>query len=330
MRREYGSDLSQITMLNVDNIQRLFGVDEYRRYDDIVMITHPGIFHADDVCACAVLSYAVKEWQAPNCKLHVIRKTPAHGETWEQMARDAVGVSGHFSAAIVFDIGKGDFDHHQGIERRENGVPYAAFGKIWRAVGSALVGKEAAQVFDEEIVQPIDNGDNGESRNPLSALISAQNPFWDSTADDDMRDAAFESTVEMILPLFIRWFARAASAERAAEAVRKEYKTRAESGKDTRILPMRQFTPVGRVLVDEFPEVVFTITPSLRGGVNLQGVAKVPGEFGNKMDLPEEWLTTPPKGCTFVHQGRFLAAFETAEAAETAAQQFLQENAERA
>ena len=33
---------------------------------------------------------------------------------------------------IVFDIGRGEFDHHQKDSRiRENGVPYAAFGLLW-------------------------------------------------------------------------------------------------------------------------------------------------------------------------------------------------------
>ena len=37
---------------------------------------------------------------------------------------------------IVYDVGGGMFDHHsEPRECRPNGVPYAAFGLLWRVVG---------------------------------------------------------------------------------------------------------------------------------------------------------------------------------------------------
>ena len=44
---------------------------------------------------------------------------------------------------VVFDIGRGQYDHHQKNSRiRENGVPYAAFGLLWEALGEEILGKE--------------------------------------------------------------------------------------------------------------------------------------------------------------------------------------------
>ena len=44
---------------------------------------------------------------------------------------------------IVFDIGRGRYDHHQKDSRvRENGVPYAAFGLLWEELGEAILGEE--------------------------------------------------------------------------------------------------------------------------------------------------------------------------------------------
>lgn len=58
---------------------------------------------------------------------------------------------------IVFDIGRGRYDHHQRDSRvRENGVPYAAFGLLWEELGSGILGETLAQRFDEEFVQPLD------------------------------------------------------------------------------------------------------------------------------------------------------------------------------
>ncbi len=46
---------------------------------------------------------------------------------------------------IVFDIGRGQYDHHQRDSRvRENGVPYAAFGLLWEKFGPENPGEELA------------------------------------------------------------------------------------------------------------------------------------------------------------------------------------------
>ena len=73
--------------------------------------THAGKFHADDVFATALL----------------------------QILRPDIKITRGFTVpddfdGIVYDIGFGMFDHHQEPrEYRANGVPYAAFGLLWRA-----------------------------------------------------------------------------------------------------------------------------------------------------------------------------------------------------
>ena len=72
--------------------------------------THAGKFHADDVFATALL----------------------------QILRPDIKITRGFTVpddfdGIVYDIGFGMFDHHQEPrEYRANGVPYAAFGLLWR------------------------------------------------------------------------------------------------------------------------------------------------------------------------------------------------------
>ena len=94
--------------------------------------------------------------------------------------REATGCRRNF-AGIVFDIGRGRYDHHQKDSRvRENGVPYAAFGLLWEELGGAILGEELAAEFDEAFVQPLDNNDNTGEKNELATLIGNFNPAWDA------------------------------------------------------------------------------------------------------------------------------------------------------
>ena len=82
---------------------------------------------------------------------------------------------------LFFDIGRGQYDHHQKDSRiRDNGVPYAAFGLLWENSGRKSLGEELAQKFDESFVQPLDINDNTGEKNELATLIGNFNPGWDS------------------------------------------------------------------------------------------------------------------------------------------------------
>ena len=72
--------------------------------------THGGVFHADDVFATALLLYIKPDLEI--CRGY-------------QVPEDFDG--------LVYDIGFGKYDHHQENRRvRKNGVPYAAFGLLWK------------------------------------------------------------------------------------------------------------------------------------------------------------------------------------------------------
>lgn len=112
--------------------------------------THNGSFHPDDVFAVATmqLKFGVDE-------VNVIR------------TRDEEKIA---EADYVLDVGgvhnpeSGRFDHHQaGAPVRENGIPYAAFGLVWKAFGADVTSEYVAENIERAIVQPIDAGDNGVS-----------------------------------------------------------------------------------------------------------------------------------------------------------------------
>ena len=131
---------------------------EQIRRKDAAAFTHGGKFHADDVFSAALLLYLNPEI--------VITRGNRVPENF---------------AGIVFDIGRGRYDHHQKDSRvRENGVPYAAFGLLWEELGGAILGEELAAEFDEAFVQPLDNNDNTGEKNELATLIGNFNPAWDA------------------------------------------------------------------------------------------------------------------------------------------------------
>ena len=129
--------------------------------------THAGKFHADDVFATALL----------------------------QIVRPDIQVTRGFVVpedfdGIVYDIGDGIFDHHrEPRQTRPNGVPYAAFGLLWRVLGPGLVGQRQARLVDENFIQPLDLNDNTGEQNSLCDAIGFFNPPWDSedTADERFR-----------------------------------------------------------------------------------------------------------------------------------------------
>ena len=83
------------------------------RTQSATAFTHSGKFHADDVFSSALLLYL-------NPEITILRGN--------RVPDDFDG--------IVFDIGRGKYDHHQKDSRiRENGVPYAAFGLLWEVLG---------------------------------------------------------------------------------------------------------------------------------------------------------------------------------------------------
>ena len=80
-------------------------LSEQIKKQDAKAFTHSGKFHADDVFSSALLLYL-------NPQITITRGNQV-----------PEGYDG-----IVFDIGRGQYDHHQRDSRvRENGVPYAAF-----------------------------------------------------------------------------------------------------------------------------------------------------------------------------------------------------------
>ena len=256
--------------------------------------THSGKFHADDVFSAALLLYL-------NPEIMITRGN--------RVPEDFDG--------IVFDIGRGQYDHHQKDSRiRENGIPYAAFGLLWEELGADILGEELAQKFDESFVQPLDNNDNTGEKNELATLIGNFNPTWDAEGSND---EAFFQAVSVAGMILENKFERFRGNERADKRVEEIYAhheqavhDREKHRDDARILIFPEFVPCQKFLSET--EIAFVIFPSNRGGYCIQPQKKE-YSMNYKCSFPVEWLgleneelavATGLKSAGFCHKGGFL------------------------
>ena len=268
---------------------------------DARAFTHGGKFHADDVFSAALLFYI-------NPEITILRGN--------RVPDDFDG--------IVFDIGRGAYDHHQRDSRvRENGVPYAAFGLLWEAVGAEILGEELAEEFDEAFVQPLDHNDNTGEKNELATLIGNFNPTWDAQGGNDEAFFQAVSVAGMILENKFERYRGNERADRRVEEILEEHRQAVTSGKrdseDAKILILPEFVPCQKRLSET--EIAFVIFPSNRGGYCIQPQKKE-YSMNYKCSFPSSWLglegeelslVTGLKSAAFCHKGGFLMTCGTLE-----------------
>lgn len=220
--------------------------------------THGGKFHADDVFSAALLR---------------ILNPAIQIERGFQVPEDYDGV--------VFDIGGGEFDHHQADARiRENGVKYAAFGLLWERYGAELIGEEEAKRFDEHFIQPLDQSDNTGSKHMLAEMISRFNPGWNEERDTD---EGFLEALDVAEKVLRRYLSSAKGMTLAKQLMENAVKTA-----ENHILILDRFIP-WKDQVCKVPDIYYVIFPSMRGGYNAQAVPISEETIELRIPFPEAW-----------------------------------------
>jgi uncharacterized UPF0160 family protein len=275
----------------------------------MLVATHPGGFHADDVFAVAVLGLV-------------------HGPVDLLRTRDREAFA---TADVRVDVGgrddpaTGDFDHHQrgGAGERANGVRYASFGLVWKAHGEALAGSaDAARAVDERLVQGVDANDTGqdlvtltiEGVRPMtvSGLVGAMNAAWDEELTPAQEDDRFREAVAWATQVLQRELTGAAAYARAQQLAVGAI----EAGTDPRVVELPRNLPWREAVVTRAPEALYVVYPKTDAW-SLQAVPRQLGAFGNRKDLPEAWAglsdsalaeVTGVEDAIFCHTGRFYAS----------------------
>lgn len=289
------------------------------------LVTHSGGFHADELLSSVILTRLFPEAK-------IVR---SRAPDWIRPGSDRI----IYDVGGAYDAEARIFDHHQrGAPLRDDDAPYSSFGLIWKHYGSdylAAMNIPQAHIeplhasFDKSFVLPIDLMDNG-ALSPsvagplagltLSSLLETLKPSFDEN-EPGADDRAFHAALTIA-----RSFVEAGIGKRAA-------KLRAE----TLVLQAIEKTGEGRIL--ELPmgmpfrpaiikagadQLLFVVHPRDGKDWCVTGIRRADDGFELRADLPKSWagLTNGDleaasgiKGATFCHNGRFIAAATSREAA---------------
>lgn len=274
--------------------------------------THSGKFHADEVMATAILREIFD--------LEIVR------------SRDPDVLK---DLDIIYDIGEGEFDHHQADKRyRDNGIPYAACGLIWerfgrdvvRSFNDTLSEENLEYMFhelDDMLIQGIDAADNGLRTTKMiiptlniTAIISKLNPTWDCDIDED---SSFDEAVELASKVFRNVVRQKLSVVYAEEHVREAYMKRTVP----ELLVLDKPYPWNELLshIDAERQIVYVISPD-HGQYVIQTVRRSGGGYGDVKPLPLSWAgkrddelcaVTGTDDAVFCHVDRFIAGARSLE-----------------
>jgi uncharacterized UPF0160 family protein len=284
----------------------------------MLIATHDGSFHADEVFAIAALGLLGEP-------IEVLR------------TRDrSVLASADLRVDVGFryDPGTGDFDHHQrefdGV--RENGIRYASFGLIWREFGARVCDgdEEVAAAVDASLVQGVDANDTGQQLSeslvdgvyPLTVngVVGGFNARWDETLAPEQERLRFDEAVDLARGILAREVLSAASGRRSAHIVQEAI----AAAVDPRLIEIGVNAPWKQVLVPAAPEALYIIYPK-RQGFGLEAVPRELGSFENRRDLPAAWgglegddlvAVTGVSDALFCHAKRFLVVASSHEGIE--------------
>jgi uncharacterized UPF0160 family protein len=288
------------------------------------LVTHSGGFHADELLSSVILTRLFP-------KARLIRSRSAE---WIAPADDRI----IYDVGGVHDPAVRIFDHHQrGAPLRDDGRPLSSFGLIWRHFGRdylsalqvpALHVEALHSSFDEDFVLPIDLMDNGAlspsvagalAKLTLPTLLETLKPVFDDKGSD-ADDSAFQEALS-IARAFVEGCLRQGAAKLRAESIVLE--AIAATG-DGSVLELPMGMPFRPAIVKAgAAHLLFVIHPRETDWC-VTGIRKSGDSFEQRADLPAAWAglsgedlaaVSGVADATFCHNGRFIAAAKTRDAA---------------
>lgn len=286
----------------------------------ITIVTHSGQFHTDDVFAVATLRLLLEN----DTQEVVVHRT-----------RDTQIIS---TADYVVDVGEvynpaeRRFDHHQqqGAGVREDGIPYASFGLVWKEYGDRIVGgdKDISNQIEQKLVKPIDAMDNGinfmkSDRDglfmyDLKDVTFAYKNTWKE--DDEMLSENFKYLTGFAMNLIKREISvlkdiRESDIEVNKIMAQQQYKTLLILDKPYQY----------ELSVSSKPYILLVVHPKRQDDTWAVETARDDiRSYKSRIDLPAEWAgksgaelreVTGVEDAIFCHKGRFIAVAQTREGA---------------
>ena len=281
-------------------------------------ITHNGTMHADEVFATAFLSLYFGDF-----KVARVSEVPKDIST----------------NTIIYDIGKGKFDHHQTNARiRDNGIKYSSFGLLFEEYGLSYLKKlklkNTKAIYNylvKDFIEAIDAIDNGifpEIKSiykikTVSDVIKIFNPSYGSNDKEDEQFIKAVSIAESILTEELKNVI--GKVEAGAKVKKILNKTKGS------ILILDEYLPYEETILTSLSgkKILFAIYPSNRGGYGIKTIPISTTDKTSRVYFPKEWggLTndalekvTGIKGSLFCHTNRFLMTASNLDTAKKLAE----------
>ncbi len=291
------------------------------------IVTHNGSFHADDVFAVATIILSLP----PDSKYTIIRTRDIEEISKADYVVDVGG---------VYDVDKKRFDHHQegGAGKRQNGIPYASFGLVWKEYGAQVSGNvDVAKIIEEKLVMFIDALDNGveisntifEDIRPYTISDYLYSYWIDQNISDKEVDVIFHRVVSMAKDLIIREKQKISKIIEEGQIVEDIY----NKSENKKIIVLDKHLAWGRKMAEK-PEPLFVVYPSLNQGLwNVKAVRTNINSFEIRASFPASWSgktmedlseVSGIKGAFFCHKNLFLAVADSKEGAIALAKKALE------
>ena len=162
----------------------------------IILGTHSGEFHADEILATAVLTRELKRFAGSNHYKYDIRVFRSRDINYLENTCD-----------LVYDIGNGKYDHHSSDQvYYPNGIPMASCGKILNDVVSDA---EILEGLRRKLFYAVEANDNGyqlpDFMDPSQLMfVGMFNQRWDEDWDGRKQRIQFEQVLNIVESIYDR------------------------------------------------------------------------------------------------------------------------------
>jgi len=272
----------------------------------VIVVTHYGVFHSDDVLAAALLTH----YLGKDTNVDVVRiNHQANAVKIKEF------LEGSGAEVFVADIGRVYnpterlFDHHQ-YSPDEFG--HAAAGLIYQYLLDNGFINEFEQEELEQLVEMVDKNDIGKWEGPYEGtfpwMVALHNGEDIYSNDQDRR---FVEAVKMAIGILTDISNRAGVKMESLEALKKSKEVlpgvlelpKYLPGWNDLIFKLSEFNPIDLVIwYDE-----------TQNKWKIQQVPDAPGSFGRR-GRPVPYREPLPEGCEFLHRGNFFGVFNSKEA----------------
>ena len=287
--------------LTINNIKSVENSDKR-----LIVVTHYGTFHSDDVLATALITHYVGK----NASVDVVRVNhQADVNKIKEFLEKGEAEVFIVDVGREYNSAKKMFDHHQ-FSPDEFG--HAAAGLIYQYLLENGFINEFEQEELEPLVDMVDKNDIGkweglyEGTFPWTVALHNSDDIYSSE-----QDKRFVEIVEITLGILENISDRAEVKTRSLKILK--------SSKEVLpgVLELPEYLPGWNELIfklSEFDHVDLVIWhDDVQGKWKVQQVPDKPGSFGRR-GRPVPFRDPLPEGCEFLHRGNFFGVFNSKEA----------------